>query len=324
MNLEPHHDDWADHDEHAVRDVLHSSMNDVSAPLGVEVGARRLGRRMRTRRRLGGIAAGGVAAAALAIGVPMVIGGGNDVDERPDNSAVATEPSSSPSEDGTQRDPDAPAWWSMPAGEMAETLADLLPAGVTLSDPVTTNTDRAPGEPLAEMEGYLVATLTTEDGPGKVNLVLTGDQSESASSTEGEDGGSVPSTLNESDEVESPEGEPDEVESPEGEPEEVSGPAGTSHYDCSPESDTDPKHCTVIRDGDGRVIGRILDTTADGVRDLSITLVAPDNGTVMINVANTLSEKWPYGATPTAPDVALTLAQLRTIAENPVWTSYRP
>ncbi len=80
----------------------------------------------------------------------------------------------------------------------------------------------------------------------------------------------------------------------------------------------------MIRDDAGQVIGRILDTTVNGVRDLSVTLVTPDDGTVMIDVANTLSDKWPDGATATSPDVALSLAQLRAIAENPVWTSYQP
>ena len=42
-----------------------------------------------------------------------------------------------------------------------------------------------------------------------------------------------------------------------------------------------------------------------------------------IDVANTLDDKSPDGATSSAEEVPLTEAQLRRIAEDPVWTSYR-
>ncbi|WP_067434306.1 hypothetical protein [Nocardioides jensenii] len=301
-------------DGHALREVLHSSMDDVLAPTGVEAGARSRGRRLRARRRLASGVAVAAVAATVAIGVPMAIGQGDGVDERPSDAAVAADPSTDPSATES-RGGDEDGWWSMPASEMAETLTSLLPGGVTLSDPELINTDRAPGEAKAEMEGYLVATLTTEDGPGKVNLAFSGGEPAGASTVDGGEESNGPSWIGES--------QPD-AESSEGDPVEAAGPEGDARYNCDPTGVTNPKDCTVIRDDAGQVIGRILDTTVNGVRDLSVTLVTPDDGTVMIDVANTLSDKWPDGATATSPDVALSLAQLRAIAENPVWTSYQP
>ena len=58
------------------------------------------------------------------------------------------------------------------------------------------------------------------------------------------------------------------------------------------------------------------------MRSLSVDLLTADGAVIMINVANTLADKWPTGATPSADEVPLDLAELRAIAENPIWTSY--
>ncbi len=60
------------------------------------------------------------------------------------------------------------------------------------------------------------------------------------------------------------------------------------------------------------------------MRSLSVDLLTADGGVVLVNVANTLDDKWPDGAAPSADDVPLDLDALRAIAEDPVWTAYQP
>lgn len=277
-------------DEQRLREMLDSSVSDVRSPAHTEDRARSTGRRIRTRRRIGvGLSAAAVAA-VVAVGLPNVIGGGGD--DRGRDAAV-------PATSTQAQSPESEAWWDMPASEMAELLSSLLPEGVELSDPELVNTDAAPGEPEEEeeMTGYLVATLTTADGPGKVNMVLAGHEATKAVGT-GEGKKSDPSMRS---------------------PVEKSA-MGKARYSCDPRWVIDLDSCTVIKDDTGTVIGQVMDTTKNGVRDLGVTMAAPNGGTVMIDVANTLDNKWPDGATPSSPRVALTRAQLQAIASDPAWT----
>lgn len=287
-------------DERALHDLLDSSMRGVLAPGDAETRARRAGRSIKARRRAR-VAALGVAA-ALAVAVPVAINSGGSTPG--DNTSVAADPSKD-----AQPEP-AAEWWTMPASDMAAALSDRLPEGVTLSHPELTNADRAPGEPQMEPQGYLVARLTGPDGPSKVNLVLDPPVEREWSAT-GRDG--LPSEATESDSVPADD-----------DPVMMTGPSGPERYSCDPMWVNEPDSCTVIKDEDGTVIGRVLDLTVGGVRALGITLVTPDGGTVMVDIANTLDDKWPHGATPSSERLPLTLAQLRAIAEDPIWTSYVP
>jgi hypothetical protein len=156
-------------DEMQVRDALSRAMADVTAPTTrITTAAVAAGRRTRRRRR---VAVGVTAAAlvALAAGtLPQALGGGAGADAGYAGGPTAgVDPP--PAEEAH-----LPGWWSMPAGRMVRVLEARLPDGMRLTDPVTTNTDRAPGEKLHELEGYLIATLVPRaSGPGKVNVVLT-------------------------------------------------------------------------------------------------------------------------------------------------------
>ncbi len=151
------------------------------------------------------------------------------------------------------------------------------------------------------MKGYLVAVLRpAEGGPGKVNMVFYPPSSgEPVPPPQTDEDGNVTART-------------------------LQDPTPTEMTTCDPDWITNPDDCTEITDADGNPIGRVLDSTGGGVRSLSIDLLTADGGVVMVNVANTLADKWPTGATPSATEVPLDLPALRAIAENPVWTSFEP
>lgn len=304
------HDNGAD-----LRERLDYAMNDLSAPDHLTEGVLSVGRRLRRRRR---IAAGGAGVAAAAAVTAIVVA---SLSSSPTTAGtdVATEPSApkasadgngngngdqsglpSPGPDDVEWTyPDRPdGWWNMPATTMATELAELLPDGMQLTDAETTNTDRAPGEAKRELEGYLTAVLRPAgSGPGKVNMIFY--------------------PPNSGEPVPPPETLPDGGMRMFGQ-----GPTPAEMTSCDPDWIVNPEDCTEILGTDGNPIGRILDSTGNGVRSLSVELLTADGAVVMINVANTLADKWPMGATPSADEVPLDLAELRAIAENPVWTSY--
>lgn len=304
--------------EDAVRDRFERAMSDTTAPVDtLRAGAMTSGRRLR-RRRQSLVAAGAVAAIAMTgFGVQYAAGGSeareaNDYSQgqapktapKPESKTeprTGGEPSPGPSEipsGSTSQPPEG--WWSMPASTMATELRKLLPEGMRLTGPETTNADRAPGEPLHELEGYLTATLRpATGGPGKVNMVFYAP----------DDGVPAPPPSTDAD------GNVDMF---------LDDQAQAQRLSCGPDAVTRPEDCEQLKAADGTVIARVLDSTVGGVRSLGIDIATADGGIVMVNVANTLDQKWPDGATASADAVPLTLAQLRSIAENPVWTSYRP
>jgi len=299
-----------------LRERFDHAMNDLSAPDNLTAGVLNDGRRLRRRRRIAAGGAGVATAAAIAAVVVASLGSSApSVD-----TGFTTQPPSAPKAtgngngDGDQSGlpspgpddvewsyPDHPdGWWNMPATTMATELAELLPDGMQLTDAETTNTDRAPGEAERELEGYLTAVLRpAEGGPGKVNMIF--------------------SPPNSGEPVPPPETLPDGGMRMFGQ-----GPTPAEMTSCDPDWIVNPEDCTEILDADGNPIGRVLDSTGNGVRSLSVELLTADGAVVMINVANTLADKWPAGATASAEEVPLDLAELRAIAENPVWTSYQP
>ena len=296
-----------------LRERLDRAVTGLDAPAQLTPAVLADGRRLRRRRRLVASGAGLAATAAVTTLVVTTLGSGAPST----GPAVATDPPATPQASerqhrssgvpspgadapGTAFPDTPPGWWDMPATTMAEELSDLLPDGMRLTDAETTNTDRAPGEPEAELQGYLTAVLRpAEGGPGKVNLVLFPPTS----------GEPVP---------------PPETDADGNVTMYAQDATAAERTSCDPEWVTRPRSCTQLRDAGGRPIGRVLDSTANGVRSLSVDLLTADGGVVMVNVANTLADKWPAGATPSAADVPLDLAGLRAIASDPVWTSYAP
>jgi len=283
-----------------LRERFDRAMHDLAAPDGLTDAALTGGHRLRRRRRVLTVSTGVAAAAAVTALLTASLGGSTPST----GPQVATEPpapapSRVPPTDAP-RDADARGWWSMPARIMALKLASRLPDGMQLTDAEIVNTEPAPGEPRRELVGYLTGVLRpAEGGPGKINMVF-----------------SPPST-----------GEP--VPPPQTDADGnisvfAQGPTPSEMTTCDPDWVTDPEECRQLTDADGNPIGRVLDSTVGGVRSLSIELLTADGGVVMANVANTLDEKWPDGATPSAEDVPLDLAALRQIAEDPVWTEYQP
>jgi hypothetical protein len=163
-------------DETMVRDVLHRATDDLAAPVASLTATAALdGRRLRRRRRT--VAAVGTLCAATLVGVPVFAAlGGSNPSTSP---SVATDPTPSatptptPSVEPTPHLIDNDAWATMPAAEMAALFESLAPDGIGLTDVMTTNEDRAPGEPENQSPGYLVGRVTTNGiVTGSVNLVL--------------------------------------------------------------------------------------------------------------------------------------------------------
>lgn len=282
--------------EDAVRDRFERAMSDTTAPVDtLRAAAMTNGRRLRRRRQSLLVVSAVVAIAITGLGIQQASGGS----EAKEANEFANP---DPSDETSPATPDVvpEGWWSMPATTMADELRELLPDGMRLTNPITTNDDRAPGESLEEMTGYVIATLRLESGgPGKVNMVFyppDDNQPPPPPSTDSE--GNVDVFLDEQ--------------------------TQEQRLSCDPDAVTRPENCEQLKAADGTVIGRVLDSTVSGVRSLGIDLATDDGGVVMVNVANTLDDKWPDGASPSADEIPLTLAQLRRIAENPVWTSYRP
>lgn len=295
-----------------VRERLDRAMHDLPAPAGLTDAALADGHRLRRRRRIVTVSTGVAAAAAVTALVTASLGGGTPStgpqtatqppapSTAPPTKAPSGLPSSATPTDAPT-DLDEPGWWSMPASTMALELASRLPGGMRITDAETVNTDRAPGEPKRELEGYLTAVLRpAEGGPGKINVVFSSPAI------------SAPPPPPETD--------------AEGNVTAYGGqPSATERTSCDPEwLNTPLENCRELTNDAGEPIGRVLDSTVGGVRSLSVDLLTADGGVVLFNVANTLDQKWPDGATPSAEDVPLDLATLRAIAEDPVWTAYQP
>jgi hypothetical protein len=277
--------------ESALREVMEGSMAGVSVPTSrVSAAAVAQGRRLRRRRRVATAVGAGALAAVVGIGLPQAIGnqgsGRSQESGYADSRTAATLPADQPK-----------GWWSMPAGEMADHLREMLPPGTRIVAMRTRS--KEPGDDHREWEGFLVAHIDTpaSSGPGGINLHV-GPPETSEPGT----GSTAPVTIGAGAPV-----------------------AAGSRQDlrCSSYGE-ELTSCEVLRDEQGRRIGRLARLDLDGVVLLSATIRMTDGGTMSIDASNSTDDKWGLGSATTADEPPLTLEQLRAIAADPVWTSYRP
>ena len=309
------------HDGADLRDRIDRAMTDLHAPEGLTPAVLTEGHRLRRRRRI--VTAGsGVAAAAVvaALVVPGLSGGTSGTSPE-----IATQPPASPSldepsvdepnvdkpsggmetpslgPDGGSPFPEPPAgWWDLPSEEMATLLEALLPEGVSATEVVTESDDGAPGEDPVTA-GWLHATLEGDAGPGGFEIIL------------------YPPEL---DKV------PDSVTTTDANGVEhtdvfAQGPGYQSRISC-PGNLIRPDRCIEITGDDGVHSGRTSVTTTAGITVHEVVLLEPDGGLVYFATSNSTDPKWGRGSTASATVPPLSLDQLRTLAEDPAWTSYRP
>lgn len=163
--------------EHQVRDLLHEATDHLRAPVDrLASTARYEGGRLRRRRRV--LASAGAGSAALLVAVPLVLGAGSRPDAGgyvatdPGQTASATlEPTVTPSVLATPEG--TPGWTDLTATRMLTLLTSMTLPGHSLSDPITTNVDAAPGEPEHVLHGWLEAGVVVDGHlAGSVNVVL--------------------------------------------------------------------------------------------------------------------------------------------------------
>jgi hypothetical protein len=297
------------HDGADLRERIDRAMSDLSAPAGLTETALTHGRRLRRRRRI--VTAGsGLAAVAViaALVVPALSGGGPSSgpgiateppapsEKAPSPSADGQTPSLAP-EDGSPF-PELPAgWWDMPSAEMVAVLEALLPDGVRVVEAETRRETSDPDEPWEPADGGLHGILEGPDGPGTFQIILYG---------------------------------PDLTELPD--PVTTTDAAGNEHttaYGGSPTNGSRIKcrryhdTCEPITDVRGDQIGHVASNVERGTSYFDVTLLGPDGGALYFYVADSTGEKPGYEP-PTADAPPLTPDQLRSLAEDPAWTSYTP
>ena len=277
--------------EGALREVMEGSMAGVSVPAArISAAAVEQGRRLRRRRRAATVVGAAALAAVIGVGVPQAIG--NDGRDRSRESGYAD------SDDAAEVPAAQPkGWWSMPAGEMADHVIDMLPAGARVVAMRTRSEE--PGDDHREWEGFLVAHIDTpaSTGPGGINLHV------GLPNTPGPGtGATAPVTVGAGAPV-----------------------AASSRKDlrCTGYGE-ELTSCEVLRDKQGRRIGRLSRIDLGKVVLLSATLRTTDGGAVSIDACNSTDDKWGLGSSTRAAEPPLTLKQLREIVADPVWTSYRP
>jgi hypothetical protein len=281
-------------DERVLRDVIEGSMAGVAAPTSrLAAAAVERGRRLRRRRRAATVVGAAALAAVVGVGIPQAIGSdGGDRSSGPGFAGSTGGPVQ------TEMSPDPPpGWWSMPAGEMADHVKDMLPRGTRIVAMRTRSEE--PGDDKREWRGFLVAHIDTpaSSGPGGINLHV-----------------GMPNT-------------PEPGTRPTG-PVSVGADAPVAAANrqdlrCTSYGE-ELTSCEVLRDEQGRRIGRLSRLDLGDVVLLSATMCTTDGGTVSIDASNSTDDKWGVGSSTTADEPPLTLRQLREIVADPVWTSYRP
>jgi hypothetical protein len=297
-----HLDDGAD-----LRAVLDRSLRDLDAPDHVGPAAMASGRRSRTRRRaaltLTGVAA---VAAVTALTLPALGGSGGARSSFADDPTPVPEPSVS---DPTTVDD---GWWSTPSSQMLRQLERTLPEGVTIKTSDTTLEGVEPGQD-PEAVGGLWGTLSASTGPGAFQILLYAPELVEVS-----DGGSGSATSTPSMGVPSP-GPTSDDAGDEHRTMTVSSASNTHRIKCRAYMDT----CERIVDAAGQQIGRFTTDSESGTSYFELALLGPDGGALYFYVADSSGEKPGYES-PSAEAPPLTPSQLRTLAEDPVWTSYVP
>ena len=233
-------------DESALREVIEGSMAGVSAPTSrISAAAVGQGRRLRRRRQAATMVRAAALAAVIGVWGPQAIG--NDGSDQSRESGYAD------SRDATEVPADQPkGWWSMPAGEMADHLLEMLPRGTRI---VAVQTRDEPGDDHREWEGFLVAHIDTpaSSGPSGINLHVG-----SPDTPEPGTGTTAPVTVGAGAPV-----------------------VGASRQDvrCTGYGE-ELTSCEVLRDEQGRRIGRLSRLDLGKVVLLSATVRMTDGGTV--------------------------------------------
>jgi hypothetical protein len=298
-------------EEILVRDALRHATEELAAPVHRLAGTAVVrGRRLRRRRRA--LASAAMLAAVAVIAVPVVGVFGGSADRS--GTRVATDPSTSLPAPlpfvGT------PSWWDIPATDMLVHLKDLTPGGLSIADPILTNDDRAPGERAGVLRGWLQADVVADGATaGGINVALKAPLPASATST-----GTGTSTGA---------GIP--------QPQTGTGLAATGAVTGSgqdparpdervacPGNLVSPDTCTVLHDAAGVTVGRTSTTTTGAVTVLEVVLRGPDDGLVYVAASNSADVKWGVNSRVASTRVPLTLTELRAIAADPAWTSWRP
>jgi len=299
-----HLDDGAD-----LRATMERSMRDLHAPDHCGPAAVGTGRRIRRRRRAMGAVSGVAACAAVTavFAIPALGEGGGATPGAPAASDVTTPtptPAPTPTDAQTpSKGPDevpdlgaeGPAgWWSMPSARMVDVLAATLPEGVTVTRADTTS--EGPDGPSPAIGG-LSGTLDAGAGPGAFQILLVQpglDPIPDPVTTTDAAGNEDTSAL-------------------------ASAAALQSRIRCRPVHDT----CEQIRNAAGEQIGRVSTNVERGTLLYEVSMLGPDGGALNFTVMNSTGEKPGYEE-PSAEVPPLSPDQLRALAEDPVWTSYRP
>jgi hypothetical protein len=282
-------DDLLEPREAELRDLLERAMTGTPTPTGIGSHALRHGRRLRARRRTG-IAAGAVAASAVAaLILPATLGG---------DSATVVDPAGKPSNSATVPVQEPPSgerpdgWWDMPATEMITAVEAILPDGITVTDPGPLAADTPEGGPAS---GWIAPQLNGATGPGLLNVVLWPDFA--AVDVESTEPGEAQATGEPSPSVD------------------YSGPDG--RIDC-PGNLGKPAQCFEIVDKAGRHVGRRSVTQHKGLLTFEVVLLR-SKGAVYAAAFNSVDDKPGPGSVLSAEQPPLTLDQLEDLVRNDTW-----
>lgn len=319
----------AEADEQYVHEILTSAMTDARPPTDLAATSQLLGRRQRTRRRIGMVGGAVAATTVLALAAPSFLGGESSVVVDPAGPAVgASEP---PVEPEILAQPAPKGWWDMPATEMLEVLEDTLPEGVSVSSPGPVTADTPEGGPA---QGWIRPNLAFPEGAGALNVILTPNPPDSVTlvpepGPDGEMTGVPTAGSATRDVCVSPTPADGGSDSDAGECTELSDEdfivveaEGTTDISCDAEW-TGTTDCVQLYDEAGEVIGRRLVNITDGIIHHEVVL-RRQGGTVYAASANTTDDKWGEGSPATAERPPLSLDQLEELVRDDVWTSYTP
>jgi len=270
-------------DARAVRELMEHALLDVTGPPHPEQAALTGGRRARRRRRWMAAGTGAFTAAAL-----LTAGWGLG-QLTPREVAIDLPIAGQQTSTGA---PAAKGWWRMPAGEMLDALQRRLPDNLRITGYELTNIDKAPGEPTRELRGYLVVTVTGDDGSGQVNIVL---YAPAHDSTEGTD-----------------QSQPTSGE-----------PSNDDRLSCSGAAwSVVPDDCATTDSPDGTPRTLSYRNTEAGVTTVGARVRTNDGGLILVDAANSTQPK--FTAPASAPQPPLTTEQLLELAQDPIWTSWSP
>lgn len=89
-----------------------------------------------------------------------------------------------------------------------------------------------------------------------------------------------------------------------------------------PGNAADAASCTELREDDE--VGRVVRYVTQDVVTLETTWLLPDGGVVYAAVSNSADDKWGAGSSVERPGLPLRPAQLRAIAQSPLWQDHEP